>query len=56
MVSFLPVALAILAWPVGVVVIVVVVLLCTRGDQQAAVLRASAELVRAARGRPTRRR
>ncbi|QYN41110.1 hypothetical protein K1T35_48090 (plasmid) [Pseudonocardia sp. DSM 110487] len=50
--SLWPAILAIAAWPAGVVVIVIVVLLLTRGEQQPAVLRAIAELVRAVRGVP----
>jgi hypothetical protein len=48
--SWWPAALALAVWPVCIVVIVVVVLMLSRGDQQAAVLRAIAEVVRAARG------
>lgn len=50
--SWWPAVLAVAAWPVGVVVIVIVVLLLTRGDQQPAVLRAIADLVRAVRAVP----
>lgn len=50
--SLWPAILAIAAWPAGVVVIVIIVLLLTRGEQQPAVLRAIAELVRAVRGVP----
>jgi hypothetical protein len=50
--SWWPAILAVAAWPAGIVVIVIVVLLLTRGDQQPAVLRAIAELVRAVRGVP----
>lgn len=48
--SWWPAILAIAVWPAAVVLIVIVVLALTKSDQQPAVLRAIAELVRAVRG------
>lgn len=43
--------LTVTAWPAGIVVLVVVALILAPRDQQAAVLNAVAEVVRAARGK-----
>lgn len=53
--GFLAMLLPLMLWPVAAVLVVVLVLLLAPRDQLAAVLRAAAEVITAARGRGRRR-